>query len=398
MGFDNPSNWRRRTSCPKDLDMSNTPNTPWWISEHPVVTAQDIKKRNTRTVSFGIAITMALVAGVVGSIAGRTSATLDSKTNLVSTKSVIERKPDSIAGIAARVSPSVVSIEVRSGNSGGTGSGFFLESNGYILTNNHVISLAATNGATITVKLANGKDYKAKLIGRDVSYDLAVIKIAVTDAPALQLGNSDEVQVGDGVIAIGSPLGLTGTVTSGIISAKNRPVTSGGGTSESSFINAIQTDAAINPGNSGGPLVDLSGAVIGINSAIATTGSGFGGQSGSIGLGFAIPINQARKTADQLIKNGSSTYPIMGVSLDTRFTGTGAKIPDEVGAVSAGGPAERAGIKPGDVIIAIDGKAIATADEAIVSVRSHSVGQRITVKFLRGSVTKEVSLKLIAAK
>ncbi|CAB4736344.1 unannotated protein [freshwater metagenome] len=378
--------------------MSNTPNTPWWISEHPVVTAQDIKKRNTRTVSFGIAITMALVAGVVGSIAGRTSATLDSKTNLVSTKSVIERKPDSIAGIAARVSPSVVSIEVRSGNSGGTGSGFFLESNGYILTNNHVISLAATNGATITVKLANGKDYKAKLIGRDVSYDLAVIKIAVTDAPALQLGNSDEVQVGDGVIAIGSPLGLTGTVTSGIISAKNRPVTSGGGTSESSFINAIQTDAAINPGNSGGPLVDLSGAVIGINSAIATTGSGFGGQSGSIGLGFAIPINQARKTADQLIKNGSSTYPIMGVSLDTRFTGTGAKIPDEVGAVSAGGPAERAGIKPGDVIIAIDGKAIATADEAIVSVRSHSVGQRITVKFLRGSVTKEVSLKLIAAK
>ncbi len=378
--------------------MADNPNTPWWISEHPAVTEQDVKKRNTRTVSFGVAIAMALIAGIVGSVAGRTSATLESKTNLVTTKSVIERKPDSIAGIAARVSPSVVSIEVRNGNNGGTGSGFFLDSVGHILTNNHVISIAAINGASITVKLANGKTYDAKLIGRDVSYDLAVIKIAVTDAPALQLGNSDEVQVGDGVIAIGSPLGLTGTVTSGIISAKNRPVTSGGGTSESSFINAIQTDAAINPGNSGGPLVDLSGAVIGINSAIATTSSGFGGQSGSIGLGFAIPINQARKTADQLIKNGSSTYPIMGVSLDTRFTGTGAKIPNEVGAVSAGGPAEGAGIKPGDVIIEIDGKAIATADEAIVSVRSHSVGEKIKVKFQRDGVTKEVSLKLIAAK
>ena len=376
----------------------NNPDTPWWVSNYPAVTTAEVKKANTRTVGFGIAIAMALIAGVIGSIVGRTSATLDSKTNLVTTKSVIERKPDSIAGIAARVSPSVVSIEVRNGNSGGTGSGFFLDSSGHILTNNHVISAAATNGADITVKLANGKNYGAKLIGRDVSYDLAVIKIAVTDAPALQLGNSDEIQVGDGVIAIGSPLGLTGTVTSGIISAKNRPVTSGGGTSESSFINALQTDAAINPGNSGGPLVDLSGAVIGINSAIATTGSSFGGQSGSIGLGFAIPINQAKKTADQLIKFGSSTYPIMGVSLDTRFAGAGAKIPNTPGSVSSGGPADRAGIAPGDVIVEIDGKSIASADEAIVSVRSHSVGDVVKVKYQRGNATKEVTLKLVAAK
>jgi putative serine protease PepD len=377
---------------------SDTPNTPWWISEHQVITAQDVKKRNTRTVSFGIAISMALIAGVIGSVVGRTSASLDTKTNLVSTKSTIERKPDSVAGIAARVSPSVVSIEVSKGNNGGSGSGFFLDSTGHILTNNHVISLAATAGASIQVKLANGKNYDAELVGRDVSYDLAVIKIAVTDAPALQLGDSDKIQVGDGVIAIGSPLGLTGTVTSGIISAKNRPVTSGSGTRESSFINALQTDAAINPGNSGGPLVDLSGAVVGINSAIATTGSGFGGQSGSIGLGFAIPINQARKTADQLIKNGSSTYPIMGVSLDTRYTGGGAKIPDEVGSVSPGGPADRAGLKPGDIIIEIDGKAVDTADEAIITVRSRNVGDKIKVKFKRLGATKEVSLVLIAAK
>ena len=377
---------------------SDTPNTPWWISEHQVITAQDVKKRSTRTVSFGIAISMALIAGVIGSVVGRTSATLDTKTNLVSTKSTIERKPDSVAGIAARVSPSVVSIEVSKGNNGGSGSGFFLDSTGHILTNNHVISLAAIAGANIQVKLANGKNYDAELVGRDVSYDLAVIKIAVTDAPALQLGDSDKIQVGDGVIAIGSPLGLTGTVTSGIISAKNRPVTSGGGTRESSFINALQTDAAINPGNSGGPLVDLSGAVVGINSAIATTGSGFGGQSGSIGLGFAIPINQARKTADQLIKNGSSTYPIMGVSLDTRYSGVGAKIPDEIGSVTPGGPAALAGIKPGDIIIEIDSKAVATADEAIITVRSRNVGDKIKVKFKRQGDTKEVSLVLVAAK
>lgn len=374
----------------------NNSNTPWWISSHPVVTAAEVKKSNTRTVGFGVAIAMALIAGVVGSVAGRTSANLESKTNLVSTNSVIERKPDSIAGIAARVSPSVVSIQVRRGNSGGTGSGFFLDSTGHILTNNHVISAAATNGASISVRLANGKDYEAKLIGRDISYDLAVIKIAVTDAPALQLGNSDQVQVGDGVIAIGSPLGLTGTVTSGIISAKNRPVTSGDGTSESSFINALQTDAAINPGNSGGPLVDSTGAVIGVNSAIASLGSDL--QTGSIGLGFAIPINQARKTADQLIKNGVATYPVIGISLDMNYTGEGAQVATSGRGILAGSPAEKAGLRGGDIVIALDGQAINGPEELIVAVRSKSVGDVVRVTYKRNGSEKTVSLTLIAAK
>lgn len=362
--------------------------TPWW--ESPTK-----KKSSNRNLLF-----VGVIAGVIGGILGSNAATgwIPYRANLVSSTSTIERKPDSVAGIAQRVLPSVVSIATQSNAGSGTGSGFVIDSGGMILTNNHVVDDVAIHGGVIRVTLNNGEHYEGTIVGRDASYDLAVVKIAASNLPALQFGDSDKVAVGDSVIAIGSPLGLAGTVTLGIISAKNRAVTAGSGGSESSFINAIQTDAAINPGNSGGPLVDLSGAVVGINSAIATTGSNFGGQSGSIGLGFAIPINQAKKTADQLIKFGSSTYPIMGVSLDTRFAGTGAKIPSTNGAVSAGGPADRAGIKPGDIIVEIDGKAIGTADEAIVSVRSHSVGDMIKVKYVRGNVSKEVTLKLIAAK
>lgn len=370
-------------------------DTPWWQSSAQTKPAQLVRVRSNSNF-FVLAIVIAIIAGGIGAVVGRNSST-NLGANLVQTNNSVERAPDSIAALAARVIPAVVSISVKGVNGSGTGSGFFFDSDGFILTNNHVID-AAARGGSINVKLSDGKKYPAKLIGRDSSYDLAILKIEVISAPTLQLGNSDQVQVGDAVIAIGSPLGLSGTVTSGIISSKNRAVTTGSGSGESSFINALQTDAAINPGNSGGPLVDLSGAVVGINSAIATTGSGFGGQSGSIGLGFAIPINQARKTADQLIKNGSSTYPIMGVSLDTRYTGDGAKIPDEVGSVSPGGPADRAGIKPGDIIIEIDGKAVDTADEAIITVRSRNVGDKIKIKFKRLGATKEVSLVLIAAK
>ena len=367
---------------------------PWWLSAAPVETPAP----QSRIPSIGIrlALVMALVAGGAGAAVDRLF-TLHN-TNLVSTHSSITRAPDSIAGIAARVSPSVVSIDAQTPQGGDTGSGFFIQSDGTILTNNHVIEGAVTSGGSITVNLVNGKSYPATVMGRDGSYDLAVLKIDVTDSPALQLGNSDTIQVGDSVIAIGSPLGLAGTVTSGIISAKDRPVTSGGGTGQNSFINALQTDAAINPGNSGGPLVDANGAVIGVNSAIASLGSNFASQSGSIGLGFAIPINQAKKTAEQIIKTGKATYPIMGISVDTTFSGAGARITTLGSGILAGGPAAKAGLRAGDIIIELDGKSIANSDELVVAIRSHNVGDRVTVKYLRGSLTLSASLTLVAGK
>ena len=218
---------------------------PWWQAQAP--------SRNSK----GSVALIAVLAGAAGGILGvnASGASIFNRVNLVSSTSTIERAPDSVAGTAQRVLPSVVSIQTRSLSGGGTGSGFFIDSDGYILTNNHVISSAAQTGGRIQVKLNDGRIFTAKVVGRDASYDLAVLKIAASGLKALQFGDSDQVAVGDSVIAIGSPLGLSGTVTTGIISAKNRPVTAGDSSNESSFINALQRDAAINPGNSGGPLV-----------------------------------------------------------------------------------------------------------------------------------------------
>jgi putative serine protease PepD len=373
--------------------MRQPSETPWWQPSGQARQIQVVEKRSNSSF-FVLVVIVALVAGGIGASIGRNTST-NLGANLVDTKNIVERAPDSIAALAARVIPAVVSISVKAPTGSDTGSGFFLDSNGLILTNNHVVEPGAVSG-TITVELSNGKKYLAKLIGRDNSYDLAVLKIDVTSAPTLQLGNSDLVQVGDAVIAIGSPLGLSGTVTSGIISSKNRAVTTGNGSGETSFINAIQTDAAINPGNSGGPLVDATGAVIGVNSAIATLGSGT--QSGSIGLGFAIPINQAKKTVEQLIKTGSATYPIMGISVDIRFTGTGALISSEGVGITPNGPAARAGLKVGDVIIKFDGVNISNSDELIVAIRSHSVGDKVKVGYTRNNVTNEVVVTLAASK
>lgn len=364
---------------------------PWWAGP------KESPKPERRP--LGTVITIALIAGLVGSAAGNLStggSFFGHKVNLVSVSNTIQRAPDSVAGIAKRVLPSVVSISTESASGGGTGSGFIIDSNGYILTNNHVVADAVLGGKII-VSLNDGRTIGAKIVGRDSSYDLAVLKIAATNLPALQFGDSDKIQVGDSVMAIGSPLGLAGTVTSGIISAKDRAVTAGESAGENSFINALQTDAAINPGNSGGPLVDASGAVIGVNSAIASLGSSYGSQSGSIGLGFAIPINQARKTADQLIKTGKSTYPIIGIAIDTSYEGAGAKIADSSSAISSGGPADLGGLKIGDIITKFDGKAIGNSGELIVSIRAKSVGDTVSLEYTRNGKIRQTEVTLIAA-
>ena len=362
------------------------PPAAWWQSPAPSKSGK------------GSVALIAVLAGSLGGFLGVNAAGGDlfNRAQLVSSTSTIQRAPDSVAGIAQRVLPSVVSISTRSISGGGTGSGFVIDSSGYILTNNHVISKAAQTGGSIQVSLSDGTFYSAKVIGRDVSYDLAVLKITAPGLKALQFGDSDAIAVGDLVIAIGSPLGLTGTVTTGIISAKNRAVTAGETNSESSFINALQTDAAINPGNSGGPLVDATGAVIGVNSAIASLGTT--SQLGSIGLGFAIPINQARKTADQLIKTGVATYPVIGVSLNMNYAENGAQVSTSGRGILPGSPAEKAGLRGGDVIIEIDGKEIYSPEELIVSVRAKNVGDRVTLGFLRDGAKKTVTLTLIAGK
>lgn len=276
--------------------------------------------------------------------------------------------------IASLVTPSVVSISVTTATGGGTGSGSVYKtssSSTYIITNNHVVN---TSGAasTIKVELSNGDQYPAKIVGQDPGYDIAVLQIQMGNLPAVTLGDSSKVSVGDPVLAIGSPLGLASTVTSGIISALNRPVSTGTGDAQS-YVNAIQTDAAINPGNSGGALIDSQGRIIGVNSAIATLSSG--SASGSIGLGFSIPINEAKRVIDEIIATGKSTRPVLGVYFDPTYTAGGAKI----SRLSANEGAEKAGIPVGAIIRSIDGFKIVDTDTAIVRIRSYAPGAVVTI-------------------
>lgn len=290
---------------------------------------------------------------------------------------------NSVATIAAEVSPKVVSISVTSPQGDGTGSGAIIRSNGsqsFVVTNNHVIESAATSG-TIRVETNDGERYTATIVGRDIAYDLAVLRIAKGNLPVLEFGNSNELVIGEPVIAFGSPLGLSGTVTSGIVSAVNRPVTTGSAGSES-YIDAIQTDAAINPGNSGGPLVDNQGLMVGVNSAIATLGTG--SASGSIGLGFSIPISQAKRIINELIETGKSTRPLLGIFFDTTYTGDGAKIGSFTTPESA---AQKAGIPAGSIITKIEKFKINDLLDAIIRIRSYAPGEavNITVQLSNGT-------------
>ncbi len=340
---------------------------------------------------------LCLLSGLVGGVGGQL---LQDRVNLAGSTlpepgpGAIDRPAGSIANIAATALPSVVTIKVDGGGEGpATGSGFVLDAKGHILTNNHVVEGGAAGD--IEVVLSNGDTEKATIVGRDLSYDLAVLKIARTGLTPLQLGPSSKVVVGDQVIAVGAPLGLDQTVTSGIVSALNRPVTPGNG-GETSYINAIQTDAAINPGNSGGPLLDLNGKVIGVNSAIARVPGTGGTTGGSIGLGFAIPSDQARRTADQLIATGKAIHPIIGVSLDRTFSGEGAQVSSASSAITAGGPAAKAGVRPGDVITAFEGKRVLTPDQLIVSIRALAVGETVTLTVERDGKQIDLNMTLEA--
>jgi len=306
------------------------------------------------------------------------------------------RDPGSVAGIAQRLLPSVVSISEETATVQGSGSGFVIAEEGYILTNNHVVAAAAEEGGTLTVAFDNGDEVEAEIVGRSPSYDIAVLQVrGVEGLQPVEFGTSENVVVGDSVVAIGSPLGLEATVTSGIVSAVGRPVTAGG-SGDLSFINAIQTDAAINPGNSGGPLVDSSGRVIGINSAIASSGA-VEGTAGSVGLGFAIPIDQVQRTAQQLIDTGEAVYPIIGAQVDRRYTGPGAKISADTSgspAVVSGGPAEAAGLEAGDVILTVNGVRVDGADELIIAIRTGVPGDTMTFDIEDGSDTRSVDIVL----
>ncbi|RCV61017.1 S1C family serine protease [Marinitenerispora sediminis] len=319
----------------------------------------------------------------------------------------------SVSTVAAKTLPSVVSISTSTGSGG---SGVVISADGQILTNNHVVAGAADDG--LKVQFNDGSEAAARVLGADPVSDLAVIKVDGRDdlTPAA-FGDSDKVEVGADVVAIGSPLGLSGTVTSGVVSAVDRPVNTGTtqeeqpqqqlpfgfpgqgdgssgptSTQTSTVINAIQTDAPINPGNSGGPLMNMSGEVIGINTAIATTGAG-AGESGSIGLGFAIPINQARPIAEQLIEDGRADYAAIDATITSAGGGDG-----EPGAgivrVSSGGAADDAGLQPGDVVTKIDDRRVSDADVLIAAVRSHQPGDTVTVTYQRDGRTHETDVTL----
>ncbi|MCF8551864.1 MAG: trypsin-like peptidase domain-containing protein [Candidatus Nanopelagicales bacterium] len=353
------------------------------------LTSEPPRKSRTGLLIAGVAAT-ALFAGAVGGAVGYTVAESNSGTAItVAAGGTVAPAEGSIAAVAAAVQPSVVQLNVSGSDGDGTGTGFVVSEDGYIVTNNHVAGPAGENG-TIDVTFADGSTATGKLVGADAGYDLAVVKVDRAGLTPLTLGSSDAINVGDLAIAIGSPLGLQGTVTSGIVSALNRPVIAGG-EGDTAYINAIQTDAAINPGNSGGPLVNGAGEVIGVNSAIATLGLGAG--SGNIGLGFAIPVDTAKRIVDEIINTGSSQTPIIGVQLDMSFEGPGG----EVAEVSPGTPAETAGLQSGDVITKVDGVIVPDPTALIVAIRANAPGDTIELTVLRNGDTLTVPLTLVAA-
>jgi putative serine protease PepD len=335
---------------------------------------------------------LAVVTGLVGGVAGALSVVHggDETTSEVAPP-VPAPLPDggTIAGVAHAALPSVVKVSVEGQALDATGSGFLFDRLGHVVTNNHVVSAAGVGGL-LTVQFDDDLRIPATVVGRSPAYDIAVLHLSRPTAhqPAAW-ADAGGLRVGDTVIAIGAPLGLSSSVTSGIVSALDRPVTVGG-EGEVSYINAIQTDAAINPGNSGGPLVNLRGEVVGVNSAIATLGGPFGTGSGSIGVGFAIPIDQVLRTAQQIVDSGEATYPVIGASIDVHSDDSGARIID----VSVGGAAADAGLRAGDVVTRIDDQVVEDGIELIVAIRSRLPGDVVTLGYRRDGRVDSVEVVL----
>lgn len=348
-------------------------------------------------------------AGVVTALDnGSSSSGLTSSTNDRSSAPQVPVRGDQVdwSKVAAAVEPSVVSIRVRSQMGAGEGSGMVLNAEGQVLTNNHVVA-AAGAGGQMQVAFSDGTLFDAEIVGTDPTTDLAIIKIV--DPPAdltpVQFADSDSVEVGQPVMALGNPLGLSDTVTTGIVSAVDRPVTTQGqGSSpfqqgEPVVTNAIQTDAAVNPGNSGGPLVDASGRVIGVNSAIASIGAnGAGSQSGSIGLGFAIPSTEAQRVAKELLTDGQAQHAFLGVSLKDVVVKADGVAHQAAGIVQVvdGSPAAGAGLKAGDAVIAVDGEAVSGAESLTAQVRERAPGSKAELTVVRDGKTEKVSVTLEA--
>ncbi|MEV6432911.1 trypsin-like peptidase domain-containing protein [Nocardia sp. NPDC051463] len=363
------------------------------------------KKLSAREVLFGSHVTpkalallavVALAVGVLGGLVGRltaeAAAPLTSRKVALEQTDNTERPHGQIAKVANAVLPSVVSIRVTVGDNGATGSGVVIDGAGYIATNNHVISMAAqdkSNRAAIQVTFSDGTRVPAHIVGRDPKTDLAVLKVDVKNLTVAQLGKSEDVQVGDDVLAIGSPLGLSKTVTYGIVSALHRPVAlSGEGSDTKAVIDAVQTDASINPGNSGGALVDLQGRVIGINTAIRSE------TGGSVGLGFAIPVDMVTEVAQTLIRDGQMHHPMIGLSARSKQVANEVMSGAAVADVMANGPAAKAGIVEGDVIVKIGDREVTGPDELVVAVQSSKIGQTVNVQLIRDGRQVDVPVTL----
>jgi putative serine protease PepD len=405
---DTPPTWRPYAGQPAP----SAPATP-----PPTTRPSDKRtsdKRSGRVVFAGSLVAASLLVGGAAGVGGAAaytawhddSSSSGSESAATPTTSKVINTPStpaaagSVQAVAAQVLPSVVKIEVSGAQGAGSGSGIILSSDGRILTNNHVVELAG-DGGTLRVIFNDGTHADAQVLGTDPLTDTALIQAEnVSGLTPATIGKSGDLAVGQSVVAIGSPLGLEATVTSGIVSALNRPVDVGSdGQGNSTVYPAIQTDAAINPGNSGGALVDLDGNVVGINASIATAGQSVGGESGNIGVGFAIPMDEVMPIVDQMGKGETPTHARLGVSVGVAAgaqgqpgleSDEGAQIQD----VNAGSTAANAGITKGDVITKVDDHLITDADSLVATVRSYRPGDQVTVTYVRGGETKTAQLTL----